>query len=99
MYLFKRNHLENINEAIKLLNKKYWNNEKIPEEDLDQERAPKNPNGDFFIPNLLDFLIPIVLRGGMTHFNVSPTAPSYIMPIWTYISKHVGDCICILGLY
>ena len=41
-------------------------------------------------PNLVIFLIRIVLRGGMTHCHISPTSPSYNTHIWDYTSKHAG---------
>ena len=66
--------------------------------DPKQEEDPKTPNDDYFIPNLVHFLIHFILRGGMTHLHISPTAPSYSMHTWTYISKHAGECSCNLGM-
>ena len=53
-------------------------------------RRPKNPNDDLFIPDSIKFLICIIIIGGNTHFNIIPTAQSYSVNIWTYISKHAG---------
>ena len=39
-------------------------------------RVPKNPKDDFFIPNLVHFLIQIILRGEMSHYHISKTAPT-----------------------
>ena len=61
-------------------------------------RGPQNPNDDFFIPDLVHFIIHFILSGGMTHSHISPTAPIYSMHILTYISKYAGECSCNLGL-
>ena len=53
----------------------------FPEEDLNQEEVPKTQNEDIFIPNLVHFLIHIILIGGMTHYHISPASPSYSMHI------------------
>ena len=34
-------------------------------------RGPKYQKGDFFIPNLIHFLIQIVMRGDMEHFHIN----------------------------
>ena len=62
------------------------------------ERGPKNPKENFFIPNLVNFLIKISLIGGMSCCRISPMSPSYSMHIWTYINKHTGAGRCTLGL-
>ena len=48
----------------------------FPERDLEQEEGPKTLNGGFFFPNLVNFIIHFIIRGGMTHCHISPTAPS-----------------------
>ena len=58
----------------------------------------KTSNYYFFIPDLVNFLIRVILKGGMTHFHTSPIAPSYSMHIRTYIYKHAGYCTYNLGL-
>ena len=66
--------------------------------DPEQEEDPKNPNDDLFITDLVHFLIRFILRGGMTHSHISPTAPSCSMHTWAYIYKHAGECSCNLGM-
>ena len=50
-----------------------------PEGDLEQEEDSNTPNDDLFIPDLVHFLIHLILRGGMTHSHISPEAQSFIM--------------------
>ena len=46
--------------------------------DIDQEEYPKTPN-NLFIPDLVNFIVHIILKCGMTHFNIFTISPSYSM--------------------
>ena len=61
-------------------------------------RGTQNPKWWFLIPNLIKFLIRVILKGDMTHCHISPTSLSYSIHIWTYISKQAGECSCNLSL-
>ena len=53
-------------------------------------KGNKNPKDDLFIPNLVIFLIKIIIRGDMDHCRISPMKSTYIMHILTYINKYAG---------
>ena len=66
--------------------------------EIEREEDPKTQNDISFIPDIVHFLIRVILRFRMNHFHISPTAPSYIMHIWTYIYKYAGCGRFTLGL-
>ena len=63
----------------------------FPGGDLGHEECPKKSNDDFFLPNLVSFLVPIIIRVGINHLYILSTVTSYKIHTLTYIFKHAGE--------
>ena len=54
---------------------------------MEQDEDQKSSNDDFCIPRLVNFLIHVILKGGITHCYISPKEPSY--SIYEHTSPNV----------
>ena len=89
--------MENINGAIKDLIK----NDQIMRWKIGMTysgKGTKNQKDDLFIPNLVSFLIQIIIMSDMSHSHISKKWPSKSIHIWSYINNHACKCNCTLGL-